>query len=513
MKNIVVVGGGTSGWLTALYAKKIFPEKNISLIESNQIGILGAGEASVPLLIAMFDFLSIPTSEIIKNTGATIKNSAKFSNWSTEENYFYHPFKYFDDSISEQPENILKNIFSETETNKNHIIAKMKNEKMSEYCFINKVCDQNKTLFVKNKEESSINPMLSFNQLGFWSLNFDAGKLAEYLSRIAILRGIKHYEGTVKKIVSDDNQYITGIYIDSDTLIEADFVFDCTGFKRLIIGDFYKSKWIDYSKYLTTNKAMPFFLEKESSPPPYIESIAMNYGWMWKTPLQHRYGCGYVFDSNMISEEDAKNEVEKFLGYEINVPKIFSFSPGCFEETWKNNCVAVGVSAGFVEPLEATSIMQTIISLMRIFSNKENFLFQNDFTRKTFNVLYEKESSEILDFIYMHFFTNKTNTEFWTNFVTKEEKPDFIEYVLETIKTRPLNQEMDFSSNGRTMFRMENYLYLIFGHNILSEETLNKYFKIINKEDIFLYEEMKNNQDLAAKKCFDHKKFLQEMFF
>ena len=139
--------------------------------------------------------------------------------------------------------------------------------------------------------------------------------------------------------------------------------------------------------YSISKKAIPFFLEMDKEIPPYTEAIAMDYGWMWKIPTQDRYGCGYVYDSNYISDDDAIKEIENYLGFEPQYPRkekgAFSFSAGCFEDIWIKNCLSVGLSAGFLEPLEATSIMQTIFALKRFMSDKQN-LYTNDRIRKIF---------------------------------------------------------------------------------------------------------------------------------
>jgi tryptophan halogenase len=506
-KELVVVGGGTAGWLTALYAKTIFPEHSVSVIESSKIGILGAGEASTPILVSVFDFLKIPTSDIIKKTKATIKNTAKFSNWAKDGSYFYHPFEYLDKNISEQYYPDSRNLFYELDTNKYHIYASLLEDEMSDYCLINKICDNNKVPFVKNQRVSE-NIIGHFDQVSNWSLNFDASLLANYLQEVAKERGIQHYDGIVNKINVDADDKIVSLTLDDNRDIPSHFVFDCTGFDRLVVGKFYKSTWKSYGEFLPTKKAIPFFLDTDNDLFPYIEARAMDYGWMWKTPLQHRYGCGYAFDSDQISEDDAKKEIDDILGFEVFSPKTFSFEPGVYESVWIKNAMAVGLSAGFVEPLEATAIMQTVFQLSRFFSDKNNIETNDIFTKNRFNAIYVKESEEILDYIYLHYVTDKENTKFWKNFTKHNKVPEFVQYVFDTIKRRPLSLSLDFYEQGRTTFMLDDYLYVLFGHKLITKDLCEKYLSTVTWSKLEDYSTIKNNQDIIVNMCVDHKEFL-----
>ena len=507
--NIVIVGGGTAGWLTALYAKKIFPEHNISLIESKEIGILGAGEASTPHLINVLDFLEIPTSELIKKTNATIKNTAKFTGWSkNEKDFFYHPFEYANSLISEQHGYLDK---FKTGTNVFHLYSYLNNVPSDQYCFINKLSNNNLVPFIKTKNDENTNPINNYNQIIGWSLNFDAKLLAKYLAELAKQRNITRIEGKVEEVFLNVNGEISALLLENNNKINCDFVFDCSGFSRLIIGKKYSSKWISYKDYLPTNKALPFFLnnEKEKEIPPYIEAIAMDYGWMWKTPLQNRYGCGYVFDDSHISIDEAKKEVEEKLGFEIFSPTTFSFEPGTYEEIWIKNCLAVGLAGGFVEPLEATSIMQTILNLQNFFSNKNNILTKNKQIKNNFNIYNKKSSFAIVEYIYWHYVTNKKNTIFWKDFIKNNKMPELINNILEISKERVLSLR-DFETNNNLHFTCEDFLCVQYGHKLFEKNALSQYkneiinFKNLNENLIYL-------QDTNLKFFPSHSKFLKDM--
>lgn len=503
--NIVIVGGGAAGWLTAIYAKKIFPEKNIVLVESEEYGILGAGEGTTPNFISFLNFLEIPVSDLIKNCQSTIKSGIKFTNWSNDNSYYFHPFS----SISLQSNDynfILENKYLENDLVFSHYCASLKNHTLKDYSFIEKISNKNFVPYAVNEN----------NQLEEYSsiaMHFDAKLLANYLRLVGEKRGVIRKEGIVDKIFNDEDGYIYKIKTKKEE-IDTDFVFDCSGFKRLIIGNHYKTQWKSYSDILPVKKAIPFFLEMDKEIPPYTEAIAMDYGWMWKIPLQHRYGCGYAFDSNLISDEDAIKEINNFLGFEPQYPRkekgAFNFSPGCFEKIWINNCLSVGLSSGFLEPLEATSIMQTIFTLKRFMTDKQNLYTRNNLIKEKFNNFYLNETEEIVDFLYLHYTTNKNNTTFWENFTTNNKMSEKISYVLKVFKDKVLSDSFDLFKN--TIFYAANYYYVLVGNKLIDNDTMKKNAKFIlndiKKEN---YEEILKNQDLTITKLLTHNDFINQI--
>jgi tryptophan halogenase len=385
--NIVIVGGGTAGWLTALYAKKHFPSYNVTVIESSEIGILGAGEGSTPQLIDVLDFLEIPLQTFIEKTKTTIKSGIKFTNWSQNIPYYYHGFGIIDNEFNDFNINSMLSPFDFPNTSISKLLNISKQNNLSDYDLLQIASDDNKLLFQHNRGANQ-NKILDFDQLSNFSIHFDARLFAQMLSEIGISRSINKIDGVVKNINSSNDGSIESLDLDNGQTIVADFIFDCTGFARLFIGKHFNENWISYSKHLPAKKAIPFFLDIDSNNiPPYTESTAMNYGWMWKIPLQHRYGCGYVYDSDFISDEDAFDEIEKFLGHKIESPRTFNFNPGSFENIRIKNCLAVGLSSNFIEPLEATSIFNSIYILETFFKNKNNIFKNDEKITKIFNIL------------------------------------------------------------------------------------------------------------------------------
>jgi len=362
MKNITIVGGGLSGWLTALYLKKIQFSQEVVVIESSEIGILGAGEGSVPYLKRMLiDLLEIDESIFIEKTKSTKKAAINFENWSGNGTKFDHDF-----------------------------------------------------IGNNRKYNSDGTPDYSKS----YAYHFDARLIADFLKSIAIERGVKVIEGEVVDFNLDTDKNITSIVLKDNTVVDTNFVFDCSGFKRLIIGALYNSSWTSYEDQLKVNTAVPFFLARTDNEEfVKTDAIAMGYGWMWKIPLQDRWGCGYVFDNNYITEAEAKEEVKSYLGIDVSFNNTLRFNSGCFQETWVNNCVAIGLSSGFMEPLEATSIM---ISILQLFAFHEEVLKvgidRYSEVRDTYNEFIRSLNQECMLFVRHHYVCDKEDTDFWIDY-------------------------------------------------------------------------------------------------
>ena len=350
MFKYVIVGGGTAGWLTALFVKEKFPYSDVTVIASSEIGILGAGEGTTPPFINFLAKIKINPDEIISNCLGTVKTGIKFTNWCGDTKHYYHNF-------------------------------------------------------------------LSDTRQGDSALHFDANLLAKYLQTVGIERGIKLVDDEVTDVCTDSNNNITGLMLKDKTSIDLDFVFDCSGFRRLIIGKHYNAKWASYKKILPVDRAMPFFLQNDNTNlPVYTEAIALRHGWMWKIPVQGRYGCGYVFDSGRATDSEIKEEIEEHLGHEIVSPRMFSFDAGCFEDTWINNCVAIGLSSGFSEPLEATSIWVQITSLTFLLKNINGIISIDAGAKRRYNDAVKTMNSEIAKFLHFHYLTNRQDSDFWRSF-------------------------------------------------------------------------------------------------
>ena len=243
--------------------------------------------------------------------------------------------------------------------------------------------------------------------------------------------------------------------------------------------------------------------------PPYTEAIAMKYGWMWKIPLQSRFGCGYVYDSSLISEQDAIKEVEGLLGFVPTYPRKdkggFSFSPGSFEEPWQNNCVAVGLAANFVEPLEATSLWVSMVQLTEIFGAPNLFLSNTQQIRDEFNKKIVRMNDDILNFIYFHYMSLRKDTPFWEKF-SYENAPEDIKRNLKIWENR-MPGKLDHGEYwySKSWFVVGSALDKI--NKELAKEYVESYDDY--RKAVDLYDYYKACREHKAFECADHKEFLE----
>lgn len=506
MKDIVVVGGGTAGWLTALILNAYQPEKKITVIESKEIGILGAGEGTVSHIINVLDLLGIPVSDILKHADGTIKNGIKFTNWNGrgKDDFYFNPFGV----------NIGLNYDSLNTEHYNHtcmtaLLSMYNRNDFKNANFPGKVSEEQKVLMIPeaNNNAPSDNPIFQYKPLSSFALHFDARKLANFLSSVAVSRGVYKVDEIVTDIVSDDTGNIIELKCQSGNVLPCDFVFDCTGFKRLIIGKHFGSKWKSYQDQLTADSAMPFILDQDSKIEPYTEAIAMKYGWMWKIPVQGRYGCGYVYDSSYISEEEAKREVEEFLGTSIEVPKTFKFNAGCYEETWIKNCVAIGLASGFIEPLEATSIWSSCMSIIDIVAFADRMENSNQGDRDDFNERTVKRNDEIADFLVFHYMGERKDSQFWKDWKNKVTSKN-----LKTLTSRWKRTVPTYSDEGRGMFTLDSWWAVGIGINWFEQDVINKFVDSNNLHYLNdMYDSVKDYQDEFVGQCVDHTDFLNDL--
>jgi tryptophan halogenase len=420
MKKIVIIGGGTAGWLTALFAKKNYPNSTIKLIESSKIGILGAGEGSTPNLVSFLKSLDINENELIMRVKATKKIGINFENWTEENSKFSHPF------------NLDPNNFSQ-----------------------------------------SIN-LDSNNQKINYSYHFNARLLADYLKEIGINRGIECVDSNVTDFILENNK-IKKIQIEDDIQIDIDFIFDCSGLNRLV-AKLYNLEWNSYSEHLKVNAAIPFFLEGKNTIEKFTHTnaIAMKYGWMWQIPLQDRWGCGYIFNKHLINQDEAKKEIEEYLGHEIKIIKQIDFEPGTYKQFWVENCLMVGLSTGFLEPMEATSIMTIIIQL-------NEFLFyktDNDENMKIYNDLINSINLQNMLFIRHHYNCSRNDTIFWKNYKNLELPTE--------LKNITKNNLLSISN------RIDFYEYL----NTIGIDSNNLTFEFVDYELVNHFNHKKNKKTL-----------------
>ncbi len=482
MNKFVILGGGTAGWITALFVRRTFPHSHITLIESKEIGIVGVGEATTPHLVDFLKDQDINIFELLKKTKGTIKNGINFVNWNGDQKQYFHDF--FERLTNFE----IPNVYSTgcEDYFKKKVINN--NLSLNDYIYQQKLAYSNK-VDLKNTN---------------YALHFDSALFAEYLENIGRNRNINVLDDILQDTTLDENGFIKSLKLQSGKTVDCTFVFDCTGFSRLLIGKLYKSKWKSYSDFLPAKKAIPFWLEKQKIIKPYTDSIALKNGWMWNIPLQHRTGAGYVFDSDYITVDQAKQEVEEYLGQEIEVRKIINFDPGRFEQVWIKNCLAVGLSSNFLEPLESTSLWLVRSQLFNFkqFINEINN--PDPYSQELYNTIAREEADEKAHLIYFHYLTKRKDSDFWREFRIKNPVPEKFAHTLSLVKKGNIRFFNFHDTLRPSIFPMQSYLMIGHGLGIFESKFNLENFDHVKPS----LEEYKDLITRACNNAIPHEEFL-----
>jgi tryptophan halogenase len=506
--KFTVVGGGTAGWLTALFLQKNYKDCDITVIASSEIGILGAGEGTTTHFVDFLKQIDVPISGIIKHAKGTLKNGIKFTNWNGDGEYYYHSFT---DTLENLQNVKQKGNFDFVPFYLENI---SKNKNLDDIQLTSLISDRYQTKFDKETKKFR----------GTYALHFDASLLAKYLQTLALERGVTLIDDEIIGINNDKDDRIAGFVLKNGGEYFTDYVFDCSGFKRLIIGNHYKTKWISYKDHLPVNRAMPFFVKNEGKQiPPYTEAIAMKYGWIWRIPVQGRYGCGYVFDSSFVTDEEIKKEIEEYFGHEIVSPRIFTFEPGVYDKVCIKNCVSIGLSSGFVEPLEATSIWVSIMLLKEWGKRSQDVINCNESSIDYLNRLAKDINRNILNFLQYHYITKRNDSEFWRTFLTKNKKLPMLED-LDAMNSNTVPKEYDFkylsmldskriggNSDFNGVFSENSWHQVGSGIRYFKQEVAKSILKTEYSDFDSSDFDMKTAFEINSKQLFDHHEYLEHL--
>jgi tryptophan halogenase len=415
-KKIVVLGGGTAGWMTALFCRTTFPLASITVIENTSLGTIGVGEGTTVGVVKFLNFLGLDEFDVMRESGGAIKSGISFENWNGDGKKYFHSFPSWGSGFGLDVFSMPPHYYSDCE--KYHVQTLIKEGlDFNEYVYVSKLAYRNELDLYKV-------PI---------SMHFDNFKLGTYLRSIGEQRNIVCVDGNFSHVGVDENNFIQKLCLDDGRDFECDFVFDCSGFAKLLIGEYYKVPWISYKDLLPMDKAIAFPLESEKDVKPYTQSIAMKYGWMWKIPVKDRIGAGYVFDSNYLTDEEAIDEAQQFLGQTLSKVRPISFDAGNHEKVWVKNCISIGLASNFVEPLEATSL-DTVISQFSLLTLFLNHVFKyNERSTAKYNSLVANVLEGVTHFIYLHYLTKRNDSEFWRNFRERYPVPQKFEEVLQLI--------------------------------------------------------------------------------
>ena len=400
IKKIVIVGGGSAGWMTAApLAQRLPPECEITLIESPEIGTIGVGEATLPTIRFFNKALGLDGADFVKKTKATFKLGIEFKDWGHIGNRIFHGFGDYGPAIENRSPHMHWLRLSRADAQFPPL----------EDFSVSSVMARNMRFTPPSGEQASAKNAFSY---GF---HFDAGLYAAYLRDYAMQRAVKRIEAMIVEVeLHPDTGFVEAVLLRDGRRIEGDLFIDCSGFRGLLIEGALKAGYDDWSSQLPCNSALAVPCEKLEKLTPFTRSTAKTAGWQWRIPLQHRTGNGHVYCNSFISDDDAARVLLEGLdGAALDQPRQLRFTTGRRRRSWVKNCVAIGLSAGFLEPLESTSLSLIETAVGTLIENFPDSDFRPELADE-FNRQMSARYESVRDFIILHYkLTNRTDSEFW----------------------------------------------------------------------------------------------------
>jgi tryptophan 7-halogenase len=400
IRNVVIAGGGTAGWMAAAAFAKMLPTDTtkVTLVESDEIGIVGVGEATIPPIKTFNAMLGIDENEFVAHTQGSFKLGIEFDGWQREGDAYLHPFGAYGQDI-----NGVKF---------HHFWRKLQQQgfpvPIGEFNMCNVAARHNR---FDRPTRNNGSALASLD----YAYHFDAGLYARFLREYAEQRGVARIEGKIARVEQRDSDgHISALVMEDGSKVAGELFIDCTGFRALLIEETLQSGYEDWSHWLPCNRALAVPSARQEPLTPYTRSTARKAGWQWRIPLQHRTGNGLVYCSDYLSDDEAASILTANLdGEQLAAPRPLQFVTGRRREAWKKNCVALGLASGFLEPLESTSIhlIQAGISKLLALFPDQGF---DPKERAEYNRLTTLQCEHIRDFLILHYKLNNREEPFWT---------------------------------------------------------------------------------------------------
>jgi tryptophan halogenase len=445
--QITIVGGGTAGWMTAAALSKVLnSDYTIRLIESDEIGIVGVGEATIPQIKLYNNTLDLDEGDFVRKTQGTFKLGIQFVDWTRIGDRYIHGFG----TIGQERGLIPFHHY----WLKLHLQGKAAD--IGAYSINTAASVAGKFLNTAKVENSPLSSVA-------YAYHFDAGLYARFLRNYAEARGVRRTEGKIVGTqLRPEDGYVDHVQLDSGEKVGGDLFIDCSGFRGLLIEQALHTGYDDWTHWLPCNRAMAVPSENVVPPTPYTRSTARTAGWQWRIPLQHRTGNGYVYSSNYISDDEAAATLLKNLeGRALADPRPLRFVTGKRKKLWNKNVVAIGLSSGFMEPLESTSIhlIQTTIARLVSFFPDEGF---SPMLIDRFNRQSTFEWERIRDFLILHYHaTERDDTPFW-NYCRTMSVPDALRENMELFR-----ESGRFYRESDELFAVTSWVQVMLGQRLI----------------------------------------------
>jgi tryptophan halogenase len=485
VRRVIIVGGGTAGWMTAAgLAKSLGGTIDITLVESDAIGTVGVGEAVIPLIKSFHALLELNEKEFLRAVNGTMKLGIEFENWGRLGESYFHPFGPTGvEAWAAQFQHYWLRARKQGNT-----------DALRDFSLEASLAQAGKFTLASEPQPQ-------------YAYHFDASLYAGLLRKLSEAEGVKRVEGKVVDVqVNGENGFIESVQLESGEHLEGDLFIDCSGFRGLLIEQVLQAEWEDWSHWLRNDRAVAVQTELVSPPAPYTRSTARTSGWQWKIPLQNRVGNGLVFSSDYMGEDEGKKTLLNNLeGKPLNEVRTIRFRTGRRVEQWVKNCVAVGLSSGFLEPLESTSIhliQNSILRLVRMFPAAE--IAPSEV--RQFNYETTKEIEQIRDFIILHYkVTQRRDSKYWVD-CSEMEIPESLAHKIAL-----------FESNARAvrdnneMFRERSWAAVMLGQGIEPRGYHPFVDKLSDQQLQGLINEIKANVSRIVDASGSHQEFLARL--
>lgn len=485
IQNIVVVGGGTAGWTAAAaVARLIGANLNVVLVESDAIGTVGVGEATIPPFRTLHRLLKIDESDFMSRVQGTFKLGIRFENWRSSEHAYIHSFGVTGQGC--------------WAAGFQHFWLKAKSLGFAE--------DYGR--YAPELMAAKANRFGLLQQDGLsYAYHLDATSYARYLRRLAERDGVTRVEGRIVDVHQAESGDISQLVLESGQVVKGDLFIDCSGFASLLLDRTLGTDFEDWTHWLPCDRAVAVQTTSTGAPVPYTRSIARESGWQWRIPLQTRVGNGLVFCSEFMSDDEARATLlDNVDGELITDPRVLRFRTGQRVKHWNRNCVALGLAAGFLEPLESTSIhliQRGVIRLLQMFPY--GGIVESD--RDEFNRQMDAEFRFIRDFIIMHYHvTERTDSEFWRR-CRAMEVPDDLRHRLDLFRDTGLVFEAEFD-----IFRENSWTQVMLGQGIepksyhpivdmMSDQELRQFMQIQQQKVDRVLSQLPAHQEFIDRYC------------
>lgn len=445
IKKIIIVGGGTAGWITAAALNKAFGQQiQIQLIESSSIGIVGVGEATIPQIRLLNRFIGLDEKAFLAACKGTFKLGIQFNGWTKEDHSYLHAFGDIGAPYGITPFH--------------HYWLRAQQQQLSNdlwsYSLNTMSAMQNRFAPVDKIQGTPLNGIN-------YAFHFDASLYAQHIRQHCEARGVQRIDAKVTEVQqNNETGFIQSLTLDQQQTVSADLFIDCSGFRGILIEQTLATGYIDWRHWLSCDHAVAVQCERKGSLKPYTQSTARTAGWQWNIPLQHRTGNGYVFNSDFIEPEQASNDLlENLEGPAIGDPRVIRFNTGHRRQFWHKNCITIGLSAGFMEPLESTSIhlIQTAVNrLISLFPDVNC----DPVLAKHYNQQTQKEYEAVRDFLILHYKANHRSEAFWQQ-CAQAEIPESLQHKIELFEHRgEVYREAD------ELFTEGSWLQVLWGQGI-----------------------------------------------